>query len=105
MRSRQLITTVPTRATHGQCRPAPGRRRPVTRSAPLSSSATSLGKSPASIEPSASMTATMGVVAASTPACTAEPYPGRGSTTTWAPWRAATVAVSSVLLLSTTSAR
>ena len=35
-----------------------------------------------SIEPSASMTATIGVVAATTPACTADPYPGRPSVTT-----------------------
>ena len=51
------------------------------------------------------MTATIGVVAATTPAWTAEPYPGRGSATTWAPCRLATAAVSSVLLLSTTNAR
>ncbi|OBI12164.1 hypothetical protein A5712_08345, partial [Mycobacterium sp. E2327] len=73
VRSRQLMTTVPTRATHGQRSPGTGRRRPVTRSAPWSSAATSRGRSPGSMEPSASMTATIGVVAATTPACTAAP--------------------------------
>ena len=82
-----------------------GRRRPIAMSAPRSSASTSAGKSPASIEPSASMTATIGVVAATTPACTADPYPARNSVTTSAPCRRATSAVSSVLLLSTTNAR
>ena len=51
------------------------------------------------------MTATYSAVAASRPACTAAPYPGRLSVTTVAPRRRATSAVSSVEPLSTTITR
>ena len=51
------------------------------------------------------MNATYSAVAASRPACTAAPYPGRLSLTTVAPWRRATAAVSSVEPLSTTMTR
>src|SRR6185312_12100316 len=105
VRSRQQTAAVPSRACHGQRRPRSGRRRPVTMSAPRSNSATIAGSSAGSSEPSASRTATISVVAATTPACTAEPYPGCASVTTCAPWLRATLAVPSVLSLSTTSTR
>ena len=57
-----------------------GRRRPSTRSAsPASTGSTTSGRSAGSIDASASQNATIGAVAASSPACAAEPKPRRGS--------------------------
>ncbi len=61
------------------------------------------GSTAGSIEPSPSSTATRSAWAASSPACTAAPYPRRGSATTRAPSARATAAVASVEPLSTTS--
>ena len=67
--------------------------------------ATMLTSSPGSIDASASQNATIGAVAASRPACAAEPNPRRGSVTTVAPSSRATSADRSVEPLSTTIAR
>ena len=77
-RSQATISALPARACHGQAPrpdgPAPAHRevgaRPSARPRPSASS------SAGSKEPSPSMKATRSAVAASSPACTAAPYPG-----------------------------
>ena len=83
-----------------------GLLRPSTRSLVRArTGSTTFGRSAGSIEASASQKATIGAVAAMSPAWAAEPKPRTGSVITTAPCSRATSAERSVEPLSTTIAR